>query len=244
VTKDSADLFFRTRRLRLDRTLISDRNPLIAPVAKLADRVKDQRVALAPDNPFLALEKQTAKRIEASLDLARDMRDAAQEVVFHAVYGTPAMRRVGAADIERRRKVVNENLRRSPKVVQALAAMAQGGEAEGTLRMLELLSLARGYTRRSRLEKTLHLFEVEEPFKSMSSTERAAMIHRQALIVQFSPEKARESLPLLLDTPIERRRALDFVMRVAGPEETMHPAARDLYHAFETMLPLPENAAA
>lgn len=244
VTKESAELFFRTRRLRLDRALMSDRNPFVAPVAGLAQRARANPVHVALDNPFLAVEKHVAKRIEASLDLARDLRDATQEIVFHAIYGSPAMRRVGAADIERRRKAVNEDLRRSPEVRAALAAANDGGEAEGALRMLEMLSVARGYTRRSRLEKTMHLFETEEPFKSMTTQARADMIHQQALIVQFAPEIARESLPRLLDTPTERRRALDFVMRVAGPEDTMHPAARDLYHAFEAMLTRPSSAAA
>ncbi|MGL5116667.1 MAG: hypothetical protein ACRC7C_15215, partial [Beijerinckiaceae bacterium] len=44
------------------------------------------------------------------------------------------------------------------------------------------------------------------------------------------------SLPRLLDTEQERSRALDFVMRVAGPAETMNPEALALYRTFETML--------
>ncbi len=55
-------------------------------------------------------------------------------------------------------------------------------------------------------------------------------------MVQFAPEKAKASLPRLLDTPEERERALDLVMRVAGPVETMHPNALALYREFEAML--------
>ena len=40
----------------------------------------------------------------------------------------------------------------------------------------------------------------------------------------------------MLDTRQERERALGFVMRIAGPEETMHPRALALYREFETML--------
>ena len=40
-----------------------------------------------------------------------------------------------------------------PDVRDALDRIEQGGEAEGTVRMLELLSEARGYVRRSRLER-------------------------------------------------------------------------------------------
>src|SRR5262245_13215938 len=107
--------------------------------------------------------------------------------------------------------------------------------------MLELLSRARGYVRRSRLERELALFHTEEPFRSIDETERARLIHEQSLIVQFAPDKAKASLPRLLDTPKHRARALDLVMRVAGPAETMHPQALALYREFEAMLGQPEQ---
>jgi hypothetical protein len=110
--------------------------------------------------------------------------------------------------------------------------------------MLEMLSAARGYVRRSRLEREIALFATEEPFRSMDQTARARLVHRQSLIVQFARDRAKASLPQLLDTPDERRKALDFVMRVAGPRETMHPAASALYDEFVAMLPIANGSSA
>jgi pimeloyl-ACP methyl ester carboxylesterase len=236
VTPEMAKLFFETRPLRMERSIFASRNPAMGTVASLADNVRAHRQPVAPDNPFLAIEKLASAQIEQSLNIFRDWRDAMQELTFHAVYGSPPMRMIGADDIAERQRKAADNLLSLPDVRDALDNIETGGEAEGTVRILELMSRASGYVRRSRLEKATELFKTEEPFKSMSETTRAKLIHRQALIVQFAEDRAKASLPELLDTAEERRRALDFVMRVAGPAETMNPHAKSLYDAFVRML--------
>jgi hypothetical protein len=242
VTPQSARMFFQSRRLRMDRVMLSDRNPWLGWLPALADQVRSARRPIAADNPVRLAEERLADGIEQSLNLFRDFRDAAQELAFHAIYSSPPLRRIGADDLRIRRAANADQLRQLPDVQAALAGVNDGGEAEGTVRMLELLSQARGYTRRSRLEKALHLFETESPFREMTDEARARLIHHQSLVVQFEPELARASLPRLLDTDEERRKALDFVMRVAGPAETMHPASLALYKEFEAMLPVGDGA--
>lgn len=235
----SARAFFDSRPLRLERAMISDRNPLVAGIKPFAARVQATRQPLAPENPFLAAERLISSSIEQSWNLFRDLRDASVEIAFHSIYGSPFMRFLGRGGLAERREAKLANLMNLPEVRAALDNIETGGEAEGMLRMLELMGEARGYVRRSRLEKTLALFEAEPPFSTMSEEERAAMIHRQALVVEFAPEKAKASLPRLLDTPEERRRALEFVMRIAGPAEAMHPEALALFREFEAMLAAP-----
>jgi pimeloyl-ACP methyl ester carboxylesterase len=243
VNNDTAKLFFRAQPLRVERIAFSDENPLMAPVAALADQARAARKVVPADNPFLAFEKLAADHIEQSWNLFRDMRDAMQEMTFHAIYGSPLMRMFGAQGIEGREQASDDNLLMLPDVRHALDNIETGGEAEGVVRMLELLSRARGYVRRSRLEHELALFSTEDLFRWMNEAERARLIHEQSLIVQFAPEKAQASLPLLLDTVGKREKALDLVMRIAGPEETMHPNALALYRAFEALLgagPVPQ----
>ncbi len=236
VTEQSAKQFFRSRPLRQERMIFSDQNPLMAAVKTQAAEARAARQPVAADNPWLALEKLMSEQVEQNLNMFRDWRDAMQELTFHALYGSPLMRMIGADGVAERARHKDADLMSLPDVRGALARIGTGGEAEGTLRILELMSRARGYTRRSRLEKALHLFETEEPFRSMTDLERAHLIHEQALIVQFAGDQAKASLPQLLDTEDERAKALDFVMRIAGPAETMHPAALALYHEIETML--------
>lgn len=234
--QQSAKQFFNTRQMRVERSSLSDRNPFMAQVKSLAEQARAERKPVTPDNPFLAMEQLVADNIEQSWNLFRDVRDAMQEATFHMIYGSPFMRMIGAQGLADRAEASAENLLMLPEVRAALDHIENGGEAEGTVRMLELLSGARGYVRRSRLERELQIFATEEPFASMNEAERARLIHEQALVVQFAPEKAKASLPRLLDGPKERERALDLVMRVAGPIDTMHPNALALYQQFEVML--------
>jgi pimeloyl-ACP methyl ester carboxylesterase len=242
VTPEAAKRFFDTRPLRVERVAFSDANPLMAPVKDLAEKARAERRPVGKDNPFRAMEGLVADQIEQNLNLFRDMRDAMFEIAFQGFYGSPLMRFLGAADVAERKDKAMADLRELPEVREALASIDVGGEAEGSIRMLELLSEARGYVRRSRLEKALHLFDTEEPFASMDDQARAAMIHRQALIVQFAPDAAITSLPRLLDTAQERERAIHFVYRIAGPIETMHPDALALFRRFEEMLGQPPIA--
>jgi pimeloyl-ACP methyl ester carboxylesterase len=236
VTEKSAQLMFDTRPLRLERAALSDRNPLMRPVEGLAAQARADRQPVAADNPFLRMQQLAADHIEQSWDLFRDTRDALLEATFHMVYGSPWMRLLGMQGLETRAEVSAENLLSLPVVRAALDNIEHGGEAEATVRMLELVSNARGYLRRSRLERETKLFHDEEPWRSMDETHRARLIHEQSLIVQFAPDKAKSTLPRLLDTEEKRARALDLVMRIAGPAETMHPRALAVYNELESML--------
>jgi hypothetical protein len=197
VNADSAKTFFSMRPLRVERMMFSDKNPMMANVKADAEKARSERVKASDDNPFSMTEKIIAGQIEQNLNLYRDLRDATQEFWFHSVYGSPFMRSIGAKDIENRRAAAAKSEKQHPTVQEALAKMTYGGEAEGMARMLQLLSQARGYTRRTRLERELQLFEQEEPFKSMNDADRAKLIHRQALIVQFAGDAAKAKLQKL-----------------------------------------------
>lgn len=242
IGSESARHFFRTRPLRVEREILSDRNPLMTTVDPLAAAARENRRKVADGNSFRVLERLMSEHIEQGWNLFRDVRDAARETLFRGIYGSPAMRMIGADWLEQRRLASADNQLALHDVRAALADAEEGGEAEAVVRMLELLSRARGYVRRSRLERALELFATEEPFRSLTEEEHARLIHAQSLVVQFAPTQAEESLPRLLRTASERARALDLVMRIAGPAETMHPKALALYREFETTLadpPLP-----
>lgn len=64
---------------------------------------------------------------------------------------------------------------------------------------------------------------------SLGAERRAALIREQSIIAEFESEKAIETLPKLLPTPEERRRALEVVEFVVGAMEEMEP------HTFKTL---------
>jgi len=82
VTRPAADIGRALHPLRVQRALMSSRNPVAAALAPLAATVAQERVPLPPTNPFLKAERIAADLVEQWIDMARDIRDAAYEMTF------------------------------------------------------------------------------------------------------------------------------------------------------------------
>jgi pimeloyl-ACP methyl ester carboxylesterase len=244
VTERSAELRRQLNPMRARRWLVSDQNPAMAPLARLAATVKENRAPVAADNPFVALERAWADSVERSIDAWRDMRDAWQETAFHAVYGGLAAFGVGgfaaanlaSAPVEAVQDGVAGMLDDTPDVRAALARIAEGGYAEAVVRMMILLAKARGGVRRSRLQRSNALLTGEEPFASLTAAARQALIREQTVIVEMAPEEALSTLPGLLPEGAQRARALTAVEDVAGPEEELGDQALAMLRRLRSVL--------
>ena len=240
TTPATAEAMFQLHPLRVRRYAPSSKNPLMKPVAQLAETVKANRQPAAPDNPFVAFERLFADAIEESLNLARDLRHAWLELAFFALYGSPWVRAIGAADLTVPPATTDLELRESPDVQFALGRIKEGGFADAVIRIMIVMAKSRGgEVRRSRLERSNQMLRTEEPFASLSAEERSRIIHEQSLIADFEPEAAIAALPHLLPDMAERARALALVLDVAGPEDEMAPATLALIARFREVLELP-----
>ena len=238
ATEAAAELRRRLHPLRLRRSLVSDQNPMLAPLATVAAAVRENRRKAAPNNPFLAFESAWAGTVERMFDFWRDCRDAAIEIGFHALYGALATAGVAdnvsdAADADAARASVSP---RAPLLEAAAARVASGGYAEAVIRMMILLADARGAVRRSRLARANALLTGEAPFAAMSAAERSAMIREQTAIVTADREAALAALPALLPEREDRLRALAAVEGVAGPEEELGERAREMLGRLRAVL--------
>ncbi|TDH61734.1 DUF3141 domain-containing protein [Dankookia rubra] len=237
ATEESAETRRQMHPLRLRRTLVSDKNPLMAPVPALAEQVKRNRRPARPDNPFLAWESLWAESVERSLDTWRDWRDAWTEIAFHGVYG--ALAAVGVAGGETPEEAPSAaSLADAPEVRQALSRIAAGGYAEAVVRMMILLAQARGGVRRSRLARSNALMQNETPFSEMTASARQALIREQTVIASMAPAEALAALPRLLPKLADRRRAMASVEDVAGPEEELGDAALAMLRQLRSALGL------
>ncbi|WP_326534044.1 DUF3141 domain-containing protein [Pseudorhodoferax sp.] len=242
VTPPAAQAFRAMQPLRARRVAYSDRNPLMAPVATLAEQARAQRAPVDQANPFMAWERMGAQLLEQQLNLYRDLRDGGQELLFHLLYGTPAVQRIGAPALTQRDARRREDLRALPDVRAALDGMTEGGAVEGTVRVLLLMAKARGYLRRSRLER-LQSYRATAEFARMDEEAWGRVVYRQSIVVEFEPEQALATLPLLLDTEAERRDALAAVHAIMGDGPSQHAAAhaaaQQLLQRIEALLRLP-----
>jgi pimeloyl-ACP methyl ester carboxylesterase len=233
VTPTSAQARKELHPLRLQHYFFSHRNPLFTNLGEMATAARARRTPAAKDNVFVRLEQLQADVIERSFDLYRDARDAAIEITFHALYGTPWMRRLGAARHARPR---SHDISKFPHVQQAIRKAKMGGYAEGVIRMLILLARARGAVRRDRLERSDKLLHSRPPFNSMTPEVRSHMIYEQSLIVQFAGNEAITTLADLLKDPVDRYRSLNLVLDVAGPVEDMDEATTAMFMRFQRAL--------
>ena len=91
VSSPMAEWMHQLHPLRLQYELFSDANPIMAPVAALAEQVRKNRKPVSADNPFVALQENVSRQIVAALDAWRDASEALAERTFLAVYGLPAL---------------------------------------------------------------------------------------------------------------------------------------------------------
>ena len=187
---------------RLQYELISDENPLLAPLAGMAEEVRGNRQPVPPDNPFLAFQDMWSEQIVAALDTYRDIRDAAGEAAFHAFYGSPmvqAMLGLRASDAPPRARPGHEpeELAFVQEHKRALLArMSEGGLREAFIRALiyvrlpQLAADERSFNMLQRLR--------DEYAEDLSLADFKAKFRDQFMMVLFDPERAVGSLPALL----------------------------------------------
>ena len=236
ATAESAAFIREAHPLRTQRVIFSDRNPMMPMLDKAAESMSQERKPARKDNPFIMAEKVASELIETQMNLYRNMRDSMTETCFFSIYTSPFVKAVISPKGSDLPKRVNVDVRQMPEVHNALANVEKGGLAEGVVRILHLLNDARGYVRRTRLERELIALGHSKLFPDMSHEDIVKIVHQQALIVDFEPKLAMDALPVLLNTVSSQKKALKLVMDIAGPRETMHPFALKMYGQIEELL--------
>jgi len=218
VTPELADMNRKLHPMRQERYFFSNQNPLLSGLDDKAAEIRASRKPASPDNPFVAMENAWANAIEDGWNLFRESRDALLELSFFGLYGSPWMRRLGARG---QATPMSHEPTQFPQVKEAIGKAAEGGYSEAIIRMLVLLARARGSVRRDRLERSNKILHSRPPFDTMTPEHRSQLIHEQSVIVEFAEKEAIATLPQLLRDDVDRVRALNLVMEVAGPVEEM-----------------------
>ena len=241
VTEALAEGIRRMHPLRTTKYGFSDLNPWMLPFKPLAKQARENRRAVDDTNPFMALEKQVSAHISESLDFVRDARDLGQELWFQSVYHNPWLQAwfCGSKD--------SGCAKQDECRAEWLEDVAEGGFAEGVVRIMSALAHAGGSTDRNVLKAFQDISHKDERLNKLVSAELADAVKKQACILAGDPGQAIETLAALLPDPADRQAALAIALGIFPEGEALEPevqarleniqAALEIAATIESSLP-------
>ena len=200
--------------LRAQRWAFSDLNPALWWLAPAAKAVKENRQATAADHPIRKLESMVSELTSASLDSQRALRDAVAEATFFEIYGNLAAFYL-QDDQSMEAKALSAAPRELSFVKEALASIHKGGYAEALARVAFLMAHKDEPLPLSRLQLAHDLLdEYRGLLPDLPLDEARRIGGEQEIIARYEPDKAVETLPLLLSDLNDRDRLLSLLDRV------------------------------
>ncbi len=193
--------------LRVQNWAVSQFNPWLAWLPTAAEGAKEYRRAVDEEHPLRKAENRNAELYSAMLDYYRGVRDAMTEAGFFSTYANSlACRRRnggGAGD----GAPAAADPRDAPVVRDALASIEHGGYVEALARVAFLLMRKGEPLPLSRLElKDELVSDYEDLLPGMSPHDWRRIRGEQEIIARYEPDRAIDTLPLLLDEHADRER--------------------------------------
>jgi pimeloyl-ACP methyl ester carboxylesterase len=149
VNSPMAEWMQQLHPLRLQYELFSNANPMMAPVAALAEQARKTRKPVSAGNPFVALQENVSRQIVATLDAWREASETLAERTFLAVYGLPAVQAavgVNPAATRPLRKAAKSPLHGEllqSKIADLKSRIPLGGVREAVIRALIYAGMGR-----------------------------------------------------------------------------------------------------
>ena len=218
----------RLHPLRLQYELFSDRNPVMATVAQMAELVRQNRRPAATGNPFLALQTAMSQQIETALDSYRDARDRLTEQVFLSTYGSPLLQSlVGLGPSEQApRQRPGDSAHQIASVHQRIAElksrMGTGTPRDGAIRALIYCGMADA-TFDERAFAVLKAIR-EENRSDITITEFKQAFREQYFMLLIDEEAAVAAIPDVIGRESEMaQKLLPLLRRVASARGPLSP---------------------
>lgn len=222
VSAPTAEVMRNLNADRVSRVLASDINPVMKGLAIVAQKIREQRAAADPRNPFVRLERRNSRMIEAALDRWSSDRNEVTQQWVKWMYGPFALGASFPPDAPM------EEEARELAELQLMAAAEElrpridaGGFPEGLARMLLIAVRDKGSIRRRSLRLARIAGQVTDAMiaggklkRIKKSVDWAAVRAEQAKLLALFPEEAVAALPKLLSNPAERRLACAMVGRI------------------------------
>jgi len=226
--------------LRLGYSSLSDRNPIMRPVAQFADHVRAKRTPASADNPFITMQQQFSQAMVDALNLFRDSRDDLVERTFHAVYGSPLVQ--AACGISQNDGAPRPRPGLSPSILLAAqeekrrlkGRIAEGDAVDAAARVLVYIGKTHHRIQESTFEALRKLL-LAHP--EVSPAEFMAAVREQWAILAVDEHAAIEALPHLLPADAAARREFSDLVEatVAATGKLKPEGQRRLGHVLDLL---------
>ena len=243
ASEQSAEWLRRLHPHRVRFEIFSDRNPCMGGLSQLAEAVRQQRLPVAADNPFLAAEHQLSQWIIDGWDRAAELRDRWQEAFFMSTFGSPllqAMLGLRGEHAVTTRHAERELIREADvqgAIAVAEAGLARGGAVAAAVRaMLFVLRPARRVDERA--FAMMRMIAAEAPLEHrLGAVAFKEVLREQALTLLTDEARAIEALPRMVPNRGRvRELVLDAVRRVVTVSGTLPPASQSRLAEVEALL--------
>ena len=203
--------------LRLQYELLTDANPLAAPLSSMAAQVKEHRSPAATDNPFVALEKGLSDAIVTTLDSWRDACEAYSEKAFFAIFGSRALQAAAGIDPAKAstrrapKSALHEELKRS-RIAELKSEIAAGGLRAAVLRALLFAGMSRNAVDERSFECVRRIRSAQQDMPSLPLSAFKALVREQFLMLLIDQEASLAAIPSMLPPEPEiRRKAFELI---------------------------------
>ncbi len=221
VNEPMADMITRLHPLRMQRYLISDLNPLVAPIKVLAEEVKNNRQSTLDDNPFVAVEKVYSKWFEISLNLFRDLRDQNQEYLFKSLFDNP-LTTPFFGKLKPEEKVMvheHEESNHESELIRLRRLSEKGGFVEACIRVMTAVAGLDRIIDVREFQVVEQIIQNNDKLKILTPGEFKIIALEQANILAAMPQQAIRALRLMPLSQEERTDIIRIAEMVAKADE-------------------------
>jgi len=218
VNPPLAEWIHRLHPLRLSYELFSNANPMMAPVAAMAEQVRKNRRPVATDNPFVAMQENASRQIVAALDAWRQASETFAERCFFMVFGSPTLQAAAGIDpagTRPLRKAAKSPLHHEllqKRIGELKARIPVGGPREAIIRALLYVGTGRAAVDERGFEAVRR---IRRAHGDMPLSAFKALVREQFYLLLIDTEAALAALPSMLpDNGELRRKAYELIKQV------------------------------
>jgi hypothetical protein len=220
VSEPTAEWLRQLHPLRLQYALFSDNNPLMTPLAALAEAVRNNRHPVSSENPLLKLQKTLSDGIVSGLDVWRRFSETVAEQTFLAIFGSPALQAAvgidptGIRPFRRAGRTPLHDQMVDSRISELKSRIATGSVTEGAVRVLIYAGRPRGAIDERAFEAIRKMRAIDCGAQQPTLAEFKAMLRDQGFLLLLDPIAAVAALPVLIPDAQSRRRVMSVVHQV------------------------------